>query len=129
MTLEIPTLIWPESDGCYKIIQIENLDQQPFLRFGIASGKNGDLHRQMLKRFAKEIGVDCIKVQVSEYLLPALPEDCGFRFVGAGYCDYCPVPKEARFHGDSYDYKIGIDRQHISCLQKLFDEWTFYPRG
>lgn len=36
-----------------------------------------------------------------------------------------PETKQAHFYGSSYDYRIGVDKEHLETLSQMDDEWKF----
>nr|MBI4156126.1 hypothetical protein [Candidatus Woesearchaeota archaeon] len=120
--VDYPLVNWPEKSGGYKVVQFDS-DEYPYLRFSIKSKEFTDFHQFILERFAREIGVECTKISGLYGLIPALPTNVPYRMIGAGICDLNLEKHIATFGGNSRDYTIGINQDHLQRFMMKFPEW------
>jgi len=125
---------WPDKEGLHKVIQLE-IDGNPLLRFGTQG--HGLYHASILKQSLEKLG---IKYQMIEYdshpdgMVPmgevrrrfSYPSPTGERYalVGAGYANVDLTNKIAKFEGESQDYNLGINTEHLAAMMALIPEWT-----
>jgi len=117
----IPTVIWPADSGEYKVMQFQDISDQPYLRFG--KERLRGLHETILERFAQETSVQCTKIRGPNCLVSTLPTDCSFRLMGTGKCYLNLKSHIAIFTGKSNDYQIGINGDHLAKLRSLLPDW------
>jgi hypothetical protein len=124
----IPRANWPETPGIYKVVQLYIADEV-YLRFGKRPEPpydDGDYHEFILEKFADEIGVEYRKVPRSpnqKTMIAVLPDDDKYGMPGAELCDINLEDRTANFYGDSFDYKKGIDPDHLEKFKQLFPDW------
>ncbi len=112
---------FPSQPGKYKIVQIYE-DAQPLLIFGKAS----DLHCFILEHFLRKRGIEYKMIKARKFEVAALGgKDERYKAVGFGYAQITidEGKKIARFSGDSYDYALGINKEHIEFIKKLHSDW------
>ena len=122
MTNDLPIITLPQQSGIYKVVQFDS-EPLAYLRFA-ERPKDQYFHIYILGNFAKEIGVECIKIPgPDDYSIPALPDNIPYRMVGAGRCQINLEEKTANFGGHSYDYRIGVNQAHLQRLRIQLPEW------
>ncbi len=123
---EIPNVLWPNETGEYKIIQICNNINQPYLRFSekLKDRATDEFHREILERFAKEINISCGKKKScdGDWMVPILPESSNYRILGMGKCFFNAEKKEAEFYGKSRDYGVRVDEEHLKLIKSFFTD-------
>jgi hypothetical protein len=135
--MKLAAVIWPEKSGEYKVVQIffhgkaELLFQNETMR----------AHSRILENFLKKNEVpyetiDTIPEEINRRkLTPEEIEEKGWMIPATHGREYnCPgmgkvnldvENKIAYFGGSSVDYKIGIDRKHLSEIQKICSDYKF----
>ena len=125
ITKDLSLVNWPNQSGEYKVVQFDNGDEV-YLRFGNDPEHPlgyGDFHEFILERFAKEIDVECLEIQVRGDDISILPDDISYKLVGAGRCNLDVTAKSAAFFGSSRDYSKDISSDHIAKLALKFPDW------
>lgn len=120
---EIQKIIFPKISGEYKVVQFQDKDV-PYLRFAKESGDYGDYHEFILERFASELGLECTQIKGRDSMVSMIPDSSQYKFVGAGRCELSLEEKTASFKGNSYDYSVGINRDHLEMLKREIPEWN-----
>ncbi len=120
MISHIPTVNWPPEPGEYKIVQIY-LEEKPYLRFNKFL-----FHSHILEDFLNETEIEFQTVLGKESSLP-IPaiQGNGYHASGMGKADVNVEERKIRFYGESGDYGIKIDRQHLDAIRRLEPDWTF----
>ncbi|HLC70534.1 MAG TPA: hypothetical protein VJI32_00915 [Candidatus Nanoarchaeia archaeon] len=78
------------------------------------------------RRFADEVGIQYLKIPtVGGGSKSILPPDSPFTMVGAGRCSVKLEERIAVFIGNSQDYGVGIDKEHLEKIKPYFPEWSF----
>ena len=106
---------WPQLDGEFKVIQIlDEKGNQALLRFGEhLESEQGDWHAKILRRFFEEIEFEYETFEglASRSEIPEIPNNIPYKIVGMGRC--YTTSDIAVFYGDSEDYRMGIDKDHL----------------
>ncbi len=118
---------WPEKSGEYKVIQIVT-PHGLFLRFGKRTEPYGDFHKEIVRRFAGEIGVSCelgpdrggCGVEVNY-----IPEVHDEIIVGMGRCYFNIERGIAAFSGGSEHYWINLDLDHLKGMRNFSSNEIF----
>ncbi len=115
---------WPSESGLYKVIQLDGLEGEPILSFGRNEMDGlGDYHTNILEGFASKNNIKCEERYDPEGReVKFLPENCGYRVVGAGKCKFSLENKTASFYGESFSYNLEIDQKHLSRLKERFPD-------
>ena len=118
MNLEdIPRVNWPSGPSSYKVVQLE-IDGQPYLRFEEA---NYYTHGLIIDTLLRKLGIkyDQIKGMTGSWV-PAL-EGERYKVKGMGRAVMLTGNKVS-FLGNSVDYGLGIDRDHLDAIKALESE-------
>jgi len=120
---------WPEKDGEYKVIQILYNETEPLLRFGDRreTGAQGSFHAEIVEFFAEEIDVACEKIKglKSGPPIPKLPDNIPYKTVGMGRA-YVGL-ESASFFGESRDYGLKINVDHLRLMKNFSTKRLFIP--
>jgi hypothetical protein len=126
MNLEnkIPIVNWPDESGDLKVVQLD-VDGKPYLR--IADWKY-TTHARMLETLAEDLGREFPTIEKrapdnTAYTLPKLESEW-YKVYGMGWVELDVNKKEATFYGTSYDYKIGIDEEHLNNIKSKIKDWN-----
>jgi len=107
----------PLEFGNYRFVQFYGPNDLPIARVGIFSE-----HPQIAVRFCQEAGIDAKYDHEKKKFW--LPEDCGYKLVGAGFCGIYPEEKIVAYGDNSMSLKMYPDPEHLEKLMKHFPEWT-----
>ena len=120
---EIPTVNWPEERGQYKFVQLD-LGDGPYLRFGgnIQKGSGG-YHSRILSGFLDEQGIG-YELIGNKQKNPAL-KGSGYTVRGMGSATIDFDGRMAFFGGNSVDYNLGPDKEHLQKIAEKEPEWRF----
>jgi hypothetical protein len=89
-----------------KFIQVY-YNEEPFIRCGPL------MHRHILEEFLKEIKINFKNRENSEgYKIP-LEEDSELKYKAVGTGLIKIRDNQIKLYGDSFDYKLGIDKKHL----------------
>lgn len=114
---------FPIEKGRCKVIQIE-VNGKPVVVFGPQNA----LHRDILERYLTEQKVAITRIPVPNVptlTMPAL-EGPEYRVVGMGESEVNPRVRFLQLpYGESYGYKIGIDKGYNQRLKTQLPGWNF----
>ncbi|MBI3413187.1 MAG: hypothetical protein HY051_03850 [Candidatus Aenigmarchaeota archaeon] len=110
---------WPDKTDTFKVVQLY-VDDEPYLRFGSADSIHG------------HILADCLdKLKVPYHTMPnqdgdeiPIAEGERYRASGMGYGIVLPELTEVSFLGNSADYQIGIDADHLQKIREISPDWV-----
>ncbi len=118
---QLPTANWPGKSGKYKVVQLI-IDGNPHLRFG----EGYETHSVIIMSLADKLRRDYPKTDFSDstgtYQIPA-PEAGWYKLVGAGKASIDVDGKKASLSGNSYNYGIGINPEHLDSVRHLIQDW------
>ena len=125
MTLEqkIPSTNWPKESGEYKVVQLD-IEGQPYLRFAETKYST---HATILILLANKLEREypTIEKDRGEYgkdQIPALESDW-YKVYGMGKSKIDVGQKTASFYGNSFDYGIGINPEHLNSIKQHEKDW------
>jgi len=112
---------WPEKSGEYKVVQLE-IDGQPYLRFPIKEyGENS--HAGILMVLFRKNDIRFQRIEgVSGATVPALKGE-KYKVHGMGKAKIDAEQMHASFYGNSLDYDIGINAEHLNLIKQLEKDW------
>ena len=116
---KLPVANWPTKSGEYKVVQLQ-LDGNPYLRF---AEEEWDTHAVILMKFLMDRDIKYNKIiSRSKCNVPA-PQGERYEIRGMGKSKIDVEQKQASFHGNSFDYEIGIDMTHLDSVRPLVNDW------
>jgi len=118
----LPRANWPAASGYYKVVQLY-IGNEPHFCF---SEKDMEYHWEILSSVLRQLGIACQTVQgyLSRRQIPT-PAGAGYRCPGMGrvMIEIEGNQKHAGFYGNSGDYDMTIDPDHVERMKLLFPEW------
>ncbi len=120
----LPRINWPEKSGEYKVVQLQ-MDQQNYIRF---DPEYGSTHGSILMGLASKLRrYDRLQMidfsdSTGTYQIPA-PESDWYKLVGAGKARIDLAKRRASFYGNSYNYGVGINSQHLDSMREFTPDW------
>ena len=121
MTKEIPTVIWPNESGIYRILQLDGLDDKPYLRFEDKPDDPCGAHMRVLRDFGNETG---FRVNIAAPRIE-LPEESPYKIVGGGQCKLDLERQVASFSGGSDYYCKDVNKEQLTNIAAEVLGWTF----
>lgn len=115
---QMPLINCPREKGSYKFVQFYGPSDRPIARIASTFAD----HPNIAMHFAAEAGIEGKYDQTERKFF--LPDDCGFRLVGAGFCRINLEERLVKYGGRSSFLNIGPDRDHLQKLMSHFPEWT-----
>tara|TARA_Y100000310_G_scaffold341295_1_gene440009 strand:- start:1358 stop:1786 length:429 start_codon:yes stop_codon:yes gene_type:complete len=123
--LNISLVNCPTESGQYRFIQFASGDE---IYFRFEPSPLYGAHEDILLGFAGEVGIECRKIPRNDREIAALPENIEYELVGAGLCNVDLENRTVTYFGNSVDYQIGINKDHLQRLQTEFPDWKIHPR-
>ncbi len=118
---KIPRANFPTKSGDYKYVQLD-IDGEHFLHF---SRNQDEMHSGLLLRVFSWCRVwDYSKItNENGSEIPAL-EGERYKVYGMGHANVDVDKKTISFWGESYDYKIGLSKEHLEKSASLLKSWN-----
>lgn len=110
----------PDEYADFKVVQLL-LNGRPFL----CLGNSISFHRSILREFLRKNNIAFSTIKKSRYDIPE-PKGENYEVVGMGrlLTEINEGGKEARFFGDSQDYGMPINEEHVEFVKKRNPDWT-----
>ncbi|MBI2148608.1 hypothetical protein HYU23_02920 [Candidatus Woesearchaeota archaeon] len=119
---KLPIANWPAKSGEYKVVQLI-MDGTPHLLF--AEG-GYETHSVIIMSLASKLRRNYPKIDFSDstgtYQIPAQEAEW-YKLVGAGKARIDVDGKKASLFGNSYNYRIGINPEHLDSVRPLIQDW------
>ncbi len=120
---ELPRADWPNKSEKYKVVQFY-IEGEPYLRF---ASFPEEYHKSIIMKTASSLSKECAVEKRGLKSLPALESEW-YKIPGMGSAEITVETKRAIFLGDSFDYEIGIDPEHLEKIKAFYPEWNIKNR-
>ncbi len=125
MTLDeqLPIANWPIKSGEYKVVQLD-INGNPHLRF---AEESWETHAVIIMSLALKLRREYPEIekdrgQFGKDKIPSLESEW-YKVHGMGKSKVNVDNRQVSFHGDSFDYGIGINRQYLDSIRPLIQDW------
>ena len=122
---KIPNVVWPEQKGSYKFVQVD-LDGFPYIRFG-GNTNEGDrnYHATILGKFLIEHNIEYELMESRNGSKVPAPTGQRYAVQGMGLAIVDFDNKTAFFSGDSIDYGMYPNKDHLKKISEKEPDWEF----
>ena len=121
--IELPQANWPKESDDWKVVQFY-IEGEPYLRFGSFPQ---EYHKSIIMKTASSLRKECSMEKRGSKTLPVLESEW-YKIPGMGSAKIDVETKTAVFLGNSFDYEIGIDAEHLEKIKPFCPEWNIKYR-